>query len=224
MIRLIYMGQKLLSYNNRFAVRSVILFFILIAPVSCSSQLKFQRETPLSELNFYYGENFRFGASYVKNNTLGTIKRHLKTSVADRNPENPAGIWRDISEYSISDGIYILFELSPETRLPAAFLDFQFELDGVKPLRVDRYYTYDISGTADGPRIYASGFYSHGAGPVYQGVGLYYPIFNETADIAITGEHQYRFLILFPGESSGGIKHEFKVIFHNGRTVRFRDE
>ncbi len=223
-VRHIYMKTALLFGITRLNVKIAFLLTVLPVLFSCASDLKYQRKDPLSELNFYFGNGFHFNSSYVKQEMLYSIKQHLKTAAADRNPENPEEIWREISDYSLSDGVYILFELSPETRLPTSFVDLKFELDGVKPLRVDNYYIYNISGVTEGPRIYASGFYMHGSGPVTHSVGMYYPIYDGTSDIYLSGEHLYRFLILFPGGVNPAKKHELKVRFHNGRIISFKDE
>ncbi|MEM7180577.1 MAG: hypothetical protein AAF518_06680 [Spirochaetota bacterium] len=125
---------------------------------------------------------------------MQNIKLALKNQLALKESKAVETEWKRISQLSAEQGLFILFELYPETMLPKEFLNFRFVLNQSEASHIDRYYVYTLeanSHTTRRPSPFIYGWYNY---TPFQGV---YSIVDYTPDIQLSGQHCYKFLLQF---------------------------
>ncbi|HMX33843.1 MAG TPA: hypothetical protein PKC66_16510, partial [Leptospiraceae bacterium] len=145
------------------------LFLLSIFFFSCiSKEYRLIGITSRMEEVFYYGNDFKVTAWEVDQERLDKIKLDLKNSIALENPSNAKDRWREVSELSLKDGNYILFQILPDTKVPTDFLKFSFQWNGNQSTKTYSYYSEILETNIRGRYYYPiGGFYGGGGGFMY---------------------------------------------------------
>ncbi len=183
-------------------VFAIILIFLCAFAVSeCKSKdLKLQGDlVRLNELPFY-GSGFYVSASRVDKEDLEELRKDLKNELAFRIPKDRLERWKEISELSGTEGIYILFQIVPETRVLPEFLNFQFLLNDQPPEKTWSYYLQTLTAKVRNTRFSALPAYGAVSYPYYTVPPGVYPsgALVYDSDVTTDTEHIYRFLVRFP--------------------------
>jgi hypothetical protein len=167
---------------------------------------------------FYYGKDFTVSAWNVDEERLNKVKLEIKNSLAVQNLENPKEKWKEVTDISLKDGTYVLFQIFPESRVPNEFIKFRFQLNDASPIKFYSYYTEILETSIRGRYYYPGPFY---AGGFYGGQGGFvYPTNSrQTEQISQRIVHSYNFLVLFP--TSNKVKNEFRVTTPIGNLIDF---
>ena len=167
---------------------------------------------------FYYGKNFSVSAWNVDEERLSKIKLELKNSLAVQITENQEEKWKEVTDLSLKDGTYVLFQIFPESRVPSDFLKFSFQLNEIKPIKSYSYYTEILETSVRGRYYYPGPFFAEG---FYGGQGGFaYPINSrQTEQISQRIVHSYNFLLLFPVVSYK--RSQLKVTTPIGNLIEF---
>ncbi|WP_332460767.1 hypothetical protein [Leptospira ainazelensis] len=178
-----------------------MIFFCVISLADCKSKdLKLQGDlVRLNELPFY-GAGFYVSASKVDKEDLEELRKDLKNELASRAPKDRVERWKEISELNGSEGIYILFQIVPETRVLPEFLNFQFLLNDQTSEKIWPYYLQTLTAKIRNSRFSALPSYGAVAHPYYTVPPGVYPsgTILYDSDVTTDVEHIYRFLIRFP--------------------------
>lgn len=167
-----------------------------------------------SQETFYYGNDFTVSAWNLNEERLIKIKHDLKNSLAVQNLENPKEKWKEVSDISLKDGNYILFQIFPDTRVPNDFLKFQFLWNDSEPKKIYSYYTEILETSIRGRYYYPVGGFYGGGG------GFMYPINSrQTEQVSQKIVHSYNFLLLFKNPITA--KNSFKVTTPSGNQIEF---
>ncbi|WP_061249177.1 hypothetical protein [Leptospira alstonii] len=182
-----------------------IIFSYCIIQLSCSGKnLKLQGEpNRLAELPFY-GGGFLVSASKIEKEDLEDIRKDLKNELASRIPKDRVEKWKELNALDGSEGIYILFQIVPETRVLPEFLEFQFSLNEKPPEKTWSYYVQTFTARVRNSRFSALPVYGTFGYPFYTVPPGVYPSGTVLYDSDVTAEteHIYRFLIRFPKDVS----------------------
>lgn len=202
-------------------MKTIIIYLFTVLFLGCkTNEYRLIGITSRLEENFYYGKDFSVSAWGMDEERLSKIRLELKNSIALQKLENPTTKWKEISELSTKDGNYILFQIFPETRVPAEFLSFQFQLNDTLPLKIYSYYN-EIVETNIRTRYYSpgsfylGGFYGTQRGFIYSMSAR--PIENEINQKLI---HSYNFLILFSKDNLQN-ENKFRVTTPSGNLIDF---
>ena len=174
--------------------------FLLLFFISCATnEYKLIGITSRLQEIFYYGKDFTVTAWNVDEEQLTRIKLELKNSLAVQKLDNPKEKWKEVTDISLKDGSYILFQIFPESRVPAEFLSFKFFLNDTSPTKSYSYYSEILETNIRGRYYYPGPFY---AGGFYGGYGGFaYPMNGrQTEQITQRIVHSYNFLVLFPSQ------------------------
>ncbi|PJZ51786.1 hypothetical protein CH380_17975 [Leptospira adleri] len=181
-----------------------IIFLCTISFSNCQSKnLKLQGDlVRLNELPFY-GAGFSVSASKVDKEDLEGLRKDLKNELSSRAPKDRLERWKEISELNGSEGIYILFQIVPETRVLPEFLVFQFLLNEQPSERIWPYYLQTITAKVRNARFSALPAYGAVGYPYYAVPPGVYPsgALLYDSDVTTDTEHIYRFLVRFPKNS-----------------------
>jgi hypothetical protein len=193
---------------------------ILLLILNCSSsEYRLIGITSKLQEVFYYGKDFSVSAWKVDDERLDKIRLEIKNSIAVAKIENPREKWKEITELSTKDGEYVLFQIYPESRVPAEFLAFQFKLNDTQPIKSYSYYNEVIETNLRNMPFYSGPF--HMGGIYGDQKGFIYPIPRQmNGEISQKLVHIYNFLILFP-ETKSESKKLFRVITPNGNYIDF---
>ncbi len=196
-----------------------ILFYLLVFLINCSTnEYRLIGITSRLQEIFYYGKDFTVSAWNVDEERLNRVKLEIKNSLAIQNLENPKEKWKEVTDISLKDGTYVLFQIFPESRVPNEFINFRFQLNDALPIKVYSYYTEILETSIRGRYYYPGPFY---AGGFYgdQG-GFVYPMNGrQTEQISQRVIHSYNFLVLFPASNKG--KNQFRVTTPIGNLIDF---
>lgn len=208
--------DRITGIIRRISVLFVFVFSIFLI-FSCSGKnLRLQGELRrLPELP-YYGAGFYVSASKVDKDDLDEIRKDLKNELASRAPKDRLERWQEISSLNGSEGMYVLFQIVPETRVLPEFLNFEFSLNDKPSEKVWGYYVQTFTARVRNSRFSALPAYGTFAYPYYPATpGLYSsgPILYDS-DVTTDTEHCYRFLVRFPKENATvpGTRTFFQVI------------
>lgn len=186
-----------------------VSFFIIFLCISalfpgCTGKnLKLQGEpNRLSELP-YYGAGFYVSASKVETDDLEEIRKDLKNELASRVPKDRVERWKEVGGLNGSEGIYILFQIVPETRVLPEFLDFQFSLNEKTAEKTWSYYVQTFTARVRNSRFSALPVYGTFGYPYHTVPPGVYPsgTILYDSDVVADTEHVYRFLVRFPKDS-----------------------
>ncbi|AAN50551.1 hypothetical protein ACO2J1_16895 [Leptospira interrogans] len=180
------------------------IFIYTFFLIYCSGKnLKLQGEpNRLSELPFY-GAGFYVSASKIEKEDLVEIRKDLKNELASRIPKDRIERWKEADSLNGSEGIYILFQIVPETRVLPEFLDFQFYLNDVSADKIWNYYVQSFTAKVRNYRFSALPVYGTFGYPFYTAPpGVYSSgTFVYDSDVTTETEHIYRFLVRFPKDT-----------------------
>ncbi|WP_036098753.1 hypothetical protein [Leptospira noguchii] len=178
---------------------SILIYSFFL--IECSGKnLKLQGEpNRLSELPFY-GAGFYVSASKIEKDDLGEIRKDLKNELAFRIPKDRIERWKEVDSLNGSEGIYVLFQIVPETRVLPEFLDFQFYLNDVLADKIWNYYVQSFTAKVRNYRfsalpVFGYPFYTAPPGAYTSGSFIY------DSDVTTETEHIYRFLVRFPKDT-----------------------
>ncbi|MBM9579039.1 hypothetical protein JWG45_17975 [Leptospira sp. 201903070] len=178
-----------------------IIFLCAISTVDCKGKdLKLQGDlVRLNDLPFY-GAGFYVSASKVDKEDLEDVRKNLKNELASRAPKDRLERWKEISELNGSEGIYILFQIVPETRVLPEFLNFQFLLNDQPAEKIWPYYLQTLTAKVRNTRFSALPAYGTVGYPYYTVPPGVYPsgAILYDSDVTTDVEHIYRFLVRFP--------------------------
>lgn len=181
-----------------------IIFLYSILILNCSSKtLKLKGEpNRLTELP-YYGAGFYVSASKIEKEDLDEIRKDLKNELSSRIPKDRVERWKEINALNGNEGIYILFQIVPETRVLPEFLEFQFSLNDKPSERVWNYYVQTFTARVRNSRFSALPVYGTFGYPYHVVPPGVYPSGTILYDSDVTGEteHIYRFLVRFPKDA-----------------------
>lgn len=193
--------------------------FLLLFFISCATnEYKLIGITSRLQEIFYYGKDFTVTAWNVDEEQLTRIKLELKNSLAVQKLDNPKEKWKEVTDISLKDGSYILFQIFPESRVPAEFLSFKFLLNDTSPTKSYSYYSEILETNIRGRYYYPGPFY---AGGFYGGYGGFaYPMNGrQTEQITQRIVHSYNFLVLFPSQEMK--TNRLKVTTPAGNKIEF---
>lgn len=196
-----------------------ILFYLLVFLINCSTnEYRLIGITSRLQEIFYYGKDFTVSAWNVDEERLIRVKLEIKNSLAVQNLENPKEKWKEVTDISLKDGTYVLFQIFPESRVPNEFIKFRFQLNDAQPIKFYSYYTEILETSIRGRYYYPGPFY---AGGFYGGQGGFvYPMnARQTEQISQRIVHSYNFLVLFPASNKG--KDQFRVTTPIGNLIDF---
>ncbi len=167
---------------------------------------------------FYYGKDFSVSAWNVDEERLSRVKLEIKNSLAVQNLENPKEKWKEVTDISLKDGNYVLFQIFPESRVLAEFLKFKFQLNETSPVKTYSYYSEILETSIRGRYYYPGPFY---AGGFYGGYGGFaYPINSrQTEQVSQRIVHSYNFLVLFSNIQVK--KNIFRITTPAGNLIEF---
>lgn len=214
--------------RKEYSKLSIYLCFfpILFLPTCAGKDLKLQGEpNRLSELP-YYGAGFQVSASRIEKEDFDEIRKDLKNELASRVTKDRVEKWKEVSSINGSEGIYILFQIVPETRVLPEFLEFQFSLNDKPSEKIWNYYIQTFTARVRNYRFSALPFYGAFGYP-YQTVppGVYPSgTILYDSDVITTTEHIYRFLVRFPKDalvSNSSNKNFFQVVTPTKSILRF---
>ena len=194
------------------------LFLLLFFTSCATNEYKLIGITSRLQEIFYYGKDFTVTAWNVDEEQLTRIKLELKNSLAVQKLDNPKEKWKEVTDISLKDGSYILFQIFPESRVPPEFLGFKFFLNDTSPTKSYSYYSEILETNIRGRYYYPGPFY---AGGFYGGYGGFaYPMNGrQTEQITQRIVHSYNFLVLFPSQE---IKtNRLKVTTPAGNKIEF---
>ncbi|EMJ91991.1 hypothetical protein B1J93_04620 [Leptospira kirschneri serovar Pomona] len=181
---------------------SIFIYSFLL--IDCSGKnLKLQGEpNRLSELPFY-GAGFFVSASKIEKGDLEEIRKDIKNELAFRIPKDRIERWKEADSLNGSEGIYILFQIVPETRVLPEFLDFQFYLNDIPADKIWNYYVQSFTARVRNYRFSALPVYGTFGYPFYTAPpGVYSSgTFVYDSDVTTETEHMYRFLVRFPKDT-----------------------
>ncbi|KXZ30465.1 MULTISPECIES: hypothetical protein [Leptospira] len=181
---------------------SIFIYSFLL--IDCSGKnLKLQGEpNHLSELPFY-GAGFFVSASKIEKGDLEEIRKDIKNELASRIPKDRIERWKEADSLNGSEGIYILFQIVPETRVLPEFLDFQFYLNDIPADKIWNYYVQSFTARIRNYRFSALPVYGTFGYPFYTAPpGVYSSgTFVYDSDVTTETEHMYRFLVRFPKDT-----------------------
>ncbi|WP_025178519.1 hypothetical protein [Leptospira kirschneri] len=181
---------------------SIFIYSFLL--IDCSGKnLKLQGEpNRLSELPFY-GAGFFVSASKIEKGDLEEIRKDIKNELAFRIPKDRIERWKEADSLNGSEGIYILFQIVPETRVLPEFLDFQFYLNDIPADKIWNYYVQSFTARIRNYRFSALPVYGTFGYPFYTAPpGVYSSgTFVYDSDVTTETEHMYRFLVRFPKDT-----------------------
>lgn len=182
----------------------IFLYFIFI--LDCSGKtLKLKGEpNRLTELP-YYGAGFYVSASKIEKEDLDEIRKDLKNELASRIPKDRVDRWKEVNSLNGNEGIYILFQIVPETRVLPEFLEFQFSLNDKASERIWSYYAQTFTARVRNSRFSALPVYGTFGYPYHTVPPGVYPSGTILYDSDVTAEteHIYRFLVRFPKDALG---------------------
>ncbi len=139
--------------------------------------------------------------------------------LAFANPPNVKEEWQRISDLSLSDGLYVLFEMEPETALPPLFTNFKFSFNEREPLWIDSYFIVErlrsSTGVSMGAAFYGPMFF-HGGHIFYPSTTGYLQSYQDERGYA------YRYLLLFPKEMHNSGDNLFVVEMPEVGRILFR--
>lgn len=194
------------------------LFLLLLFTSCATNEYKLIGITSRLQEIFYYGKDFTVTAWNVDEEQLTRIKLELKNSLAVQKLDNPKEKWKEVTDISLKDGSYILFQIFPESRVPAEFLSFKFLLNDTSPTKTYSYYSEILETNIRGRYYYPGPFY---AGGFYGGYGGFaYPMNGrQTEQITQRIVHSYNFLVLFPSQEMK--TNRLKVTTPAGNKIEF---
>ncbi len=214
---------------KKHSILLILLCFVPIffLPTCAGKDLKLQGEpNRLSELP-YYGAGFQVSASRIEKEDFEEIRKDLKNELASRIPKDRVERWKEVSSINGTEGIYILFQIVPETRVLPEFLEFQFLLNDKPSEKTWGYYVQTFTAKVRNYRFSALPFYGTFGYP-YQTVppGVYPSgTFLYDSDVTTTTEHIYRFLVRFPKDAlvsnPSSNKNFFQVVTPAKSILRF---
>lgn len=210
-----------------FIIYSCFYFCSIVFLAGCTGKnLKLQGEPDrLSELP-YYGAGFYVSASKVEKDDLEEIRKDLKNELALRVPKDRVERWKEVGGLNGSEGIYILFQIVPETRVLPEFLDFQFSLNEKTAEKTWSYYVQTFTARVRNSRFSALPVYGTFGYPYHTVPPGVYPsgAILYDSDVVADTEHVYRFLIRFPKDSLNQkpqSKNYFQVVTPAKSILRF---
>ncbi len=194
------------------------LFLLLLFTSCATNEYKLIGITSRLQEIFYYGKDFTVTAWNVDEEQLTRIKLELKNSLAIQKLDNPKEKWKEVTDISLKEGTYILFQIFPESRVPAEFLSFKFLLNDTSPTKSYSYYSEILETNIRGRYYYPGPFY---AGGFYGGYGGFaYPMNGrQTEQITQRIVHSYNFLVLFPSQEMK--TNRLKVTTPAGNKIEF---
>lgn len=205
----------------------LLFFTVLLLFISCTGKnLKLQGELRKLPEVPYYGSGFYVTASKIDKDDLEEIRKDLKNELSTRVPKDRLERWKEISNLNGSEGIYILFQIVPETRVLPEFLNFEFSFNDKPAEKNWNYYVQTFTARIRNSRFSALPAYGIFAYPYYTAPPGVYPSGSILYDSDVTAEteHIYRFLVRFQKENlnpnSRG-KNFFQVITPAKSILRF---
>lgn len=192
-----------------FWIPGLLIASVIMCQTCTFSSFRHEDRLNANEAVYRFGKGLSYDARYITDGELPDLKRDLKSALAFAGIASAKEEWARITDLSVRDGIYILFELAPETALPAPFLNFEFQYNGRPPLRVDSYLSAEDT---------------RGDERVYTGAGFYGPMLLYGPNISIYpsacscyrasgGERRYfyRYLLLFSRDTKKATGNLFVV-------------
>lgn len=213
------------SLRFKFFLQTFTLLIVSISINSCTStEYNLIGITSKSEEMYYYGKNFTVTAIEIEEEKLNEVKIDLKNSIATIKTDRPEELWKEISELSLTDGKYILFQIYPETKIMDKFLEFKFQLDGKPPIKYYSMYQQILKSTMRNSNYYTNSFYN---GTYYGNYGIHaYPMSSipyETTTVHKVS-HVYSFLVLFEKDSNVKSKEILTITTPHNHLIEFRRE